>query len=233
MQKMKTTILLAVAVAFVGLPSSSCLPVSPGVMPRAFATERNEMFAPEMASKNKDFEDPDARMEFAVQWAIAIAMDPVHGYSQGGENATVSHPYTGSREGPDYDCASFVYHALDCAGFDIIAAWRKNPFFYGVYNGKQETGDADTVWIDLQLVGGFSKYSWENIRHGLKRGDILCEAGNHIAIYIGNGKTVEARGVENPRGGDWRSGDQGGEIDIYDMEDHDWTEVYRYTGRTK
>ena len=48
----------------------------------------------------------DSRVESAVEWAIEIAKDDTHGYSQGAENATPSHPYTGSREGPDYDCCA-------------------------------------------------------------------------------------------------------------------------------
>ncbi|SDG68890.1 NlpC/P60 family protein [Selenomonas sp. WCT3] len=174
-------------------------------------------------------QQPD--MEKAVQWAMSIADDPRHGYSQGAENATASCPYTGSREGPDYDCSSLVYHALDHAGFPIIAAWQKNPDFYRLYNGKQETGDADTIWPDMQRIGGFTRYSWAAVKDDLKRGDILCKPDAHVAIYIGNGKTVEARGVNNPRGGSWRTGDQGGEIDYYSAYGRNWTEVYRYTGK--
>ena len=174
---------------------------------------------------------PDSRVEAAVQWALAIAGDPAHGYSQGAENATSSSPYTGSREGPDYDCSSLVYHAFDRAGFPIIAAWHKNPAFYKLYDGKQYSGDADTIWTDLKVVGGFSKYAWSSVKDSLVRGDILCNPEQHVAIYIGNGKTVEARGVQNPRGGDWRTGEQGGEIDIYEAQGRNWTEVYRYTGK--
>ena len=171
----------------------------------------------------------DQNMEKAVQWAIAIAKDPVHGYSQGEENATESHPYTGSRESPDYDCSSLVYHALDYAGFDIIAAWQQNPAYWNRYHGQQETGDADTIWTDLQVIGGFTRYAWNDIKDHLNRGDILCTPKHHVAIYIGDGKTVEARGVNNPRGGDWVTGDQGGEIDIYEAYGRGWTEVYRFT----
>lgn len=181
-------------------------------------------------SRGSDTIAPDPRIEKAVAWAIAIAKDPSHGYSQGAENATSSSPYTGSREAPDYDCSSLVYHALQQAGFPIIEAWHKNPDFQKLYQGKQYSGDADTVWPDLQVIGGFTKYSWNEVKDHLMRGDILCNPQQHIAFYIGNGKTVEARGVNNPRGGDWRSGDQGGEIDIYDAQGRSWTEVYRYTG---
>ena len=170
-------------------------------------------------------------MEKAVVWALQIAADNRHGYSQGAENATANNPYTGSREGPDYDCSSLVYHALEHAGFPIIAAWQKNPDYYKLYNGKQLTGDADTIWPDLQKIGGFTKYSWSEVKDNLQRGDILCRPEAHVAIYIGNGKTVEARGVNNPKGGEYRTGDQGGEIDCYSAYGRGWTEVYRYTGK--
>ncbi|WP_074573294.1 NlpC/P60 family protein [Selenomonas ruminantium] len=170
-------------------------------------------------------------MEKAIEWAMGIAADNRHGYSQGKENATASRPYTGSREGPDYDCSSLIYHALDQAGFPVIAAWQKNPAYWSRYQGKQLTGDADTLWTDLQKLGGFQKYPWYAVKNSLQRGDILCNPGYHIAIYVGNGWTVEARGVNNPIGGDWRTGDQGGEIDCYSAYGRGWTEVYRYTGK--
>lgn len=173
------------------------------------------------------------KIEKAVVWAIGIAKDQSHGYSQGKENATASCPYTGSREGPDYDCSSLVYHALDYAGFDIINAWKKNPNYMGLYGGKQETGDADTIWTDLQTIGGFKKYSWKAVKNNLQRGDIVCIPEHHVAIYIGNGMVVEARGVRNPKGGDWVTGDQGGEIDFYTPFDRNWVEVYRYIGKNK
>lgn len=175
----------------------------------------------------------DVRMENALKWAIDVAENDRHGYSQGAENATSARPYTGSREGPDYDCASLIYHALEHAGFPIIAAWQKNPAYQDLYQGKQKTGDADTIWQDLEQVGGFTRYSWDDVKDDLRRGDILCRPEIHVAFYIGNGKTVEARGVNNPRGGEWRSGDQGGEIDFYNAHGRSWTEVYRYTGRVR
>lgn len=173
----------------------------------------------------------DSRVETAVQWAIEIANDPIHGYSQGVENATPSRPYTGSREGPDYDCASLIYHAFQHAGFDIIGAWHKNPEYMSRYNGRQYSGDADTLWADLQTLGGWKKFSWAEVADNLQRGDILCRPQFHVAIYKGDGLTVEARGVNNPTGlGSYETGDQGGEIDFYDAYGRGWTEVYRYVG---
>ena len=167
------------------------------------------------------------RVEKAVQWAIDIAVDPTHGYSQGAEYP----PYQGTRDDPDYDCSSLVYYAFDYAGFNIIDNWQqKNPKYWSRYNGRQEVGDADTIWEDLSCDGGWKKFSWNEIKEDLQRGDILCLPSHHVAIYIGDGKTVEARGVNNPRGGSYVTGDQGGEIDFYDAYNRGWTEVYRYTG---
>ena len=173
----------------------------------------------------------DSRVESAVQWAIEIANDETHGYSQGAENATPSHPYTGSREGPDYDCSSLVYHAFNHGGFNIIDNWHRNPLYMSRYNGRQYSGDADTIWDDLSIDGGWAKYSWAEIADNLQRGDILCRPQFHVAIYMGDGLTVEARGVNNPTGlGRYETGDQGGEIDFYDAYGRGWTEVYRYVG---
>ena len=171
------------------------------------------------------------RVESAVQWAIDIAKDDTHGYSQGAENATAYNPYTGSRDAPDYDCSSLVYYSFNHAGFHIIENWQKNLKYISRYNGKQRVGDADTIWEDLSVDGGWVKYSWNDIKDNLQRGDILCLPQKHVAIYIGDGKTVEARGVNNPTGmGRYETGDQGGEIDFYPAQGRGWTEVYRYVG---
>jgi len=172
----------------------------------------------------------DSRVEAAVEWALKIAADPAHGYSQGAENATAYNPYTGSREGPDYDCSSLVYHAFEIGGFKIIEAWHQNPKYFSRYSGRQYSGDSDTIWEDLQTLGGWKKFSWDEIKDNLQRGDILNMPQHHVAIYIGSGQTVEARGVNNPRGGGYETGDQGGEIDIYNAHGRGWTEVYRYVG---
>ena len=169
----------------------------------------------------------DPRVETAVLWAIDIANDNSHGYSQGAEYP----PYQGTRDGPDYDCSSLVYHAFQYGGFNLINNWQqKNSKYWSRYNGRQEVGDADTILEDLSIDGGWKKFSWNEIKDNLQRGDILCLPEHHVAIYIGDGKTVEARGVNNPRGGSYATGDQGGEIDFYDAYNRGWTEVYRFTG---
>ena len=165
-----------------------------------------------------------ADVEAAVQFAIDIANDDSHGYSQG------MYPYQGSRENPDYDCSSLVYHAFNHAGFNIIDNWHKNPLFLSRYGGKQYSGDADTIWDDLSIDGGWKKFSWYEVKDNLLRGDILCAPERHVAIYIGDGLTVEAKGVHTPKGGSYETGDQGGEIDFYSAYNRGWSEVYRYVG---
>ena len=115
-----------------------------------------------------------------------IADNNIYDYSQGAENATANHPYTGSREGSGFDCSSLGYYALDYAVFSIIAVWRKNFEYYAQYQGKQITGDADTIWPDMQAVGGFTKYTWNAVKNDLQRGDILSYPDAYVAIYIGN-----------------------------------------------
>ncbi len=205
------------------------------------ADNSNLIYKKTFAAENSVEEIPS--IEKAVRFAEEIAKNPVHGYSQGAENATANNPYTGSREGalperernsvwtPDFDCSSLVYWSLEEGGFPIIEQWQyNNEEFWVRYNGEQYTGDADTVWMDLEVLGGWKKYSWNEIKNNLRRGDILCSLG-HIAFYIGNGQTVEARGVNNPRGGEYRTGDQGGEIDTYQAQGRNWVEVYRYMGK--
>lgn len=189
------------------------------------------MIAASLMFANSAAAQIDSRVESAVQWAIAVAKDDTHGYSQGAANATAYNPYTGSRESPDYDCSALVYHAFNYGGFKIIDAWNKNPRYMSRYNGRQYSGDADTIWTDLNTLGGWQKFSWAEVKDNLQRGDILCLPQHHVAIYIGDGKTVEARGVNNPTGrGRYETGDQGGEIDFYSAYGRGWTEVYRYTG---
>ncbi len=49
----------------------------------------------------------DSRVEAAIQWAISIANDDSHGYSQS------------NRNGPNYDCSSFVSTAFKNGGFSV------------------------------------------------------------------------------------------------------------------
>lgn len=65
----------------------------------------------------------DSRVEKAISWAIAIANDDSHGYSQ-------PHRY-----GPDYDCSSFVSTAFKQGGFNVSSTnttWTMENAFKSV-----------------------------------------------------------------------------------------------------
>lgn len=110
----------------------------------------------------------------AVQWAVNIANDNSHGYSQS------------RRNGPDYDCSSLVITAYKKAGANV-----GNASYTG--NMKAEMTKKDFVWIPWSQIGNTSK---------LKKGDILWKSG-HTEMYIGNNKNVGAhQDYGNPQTGD-------------------------------
>lgn len=112
--------------------------------------------------------------ESAVQWAVNIANDKSHGYSQ-------AH-----RNGPDYDCSSLVITAYKKAGAKVGGATYTG-------NMKSEMTKYDFKWIPWSQIGSTSK---------LQRGDILWKNG-HTEMYIGNNKNVGAhQDYGNPKTGD-------------------------------
>ena len=144
--------------------------------------------------------------EAAVQWAVKIANDQSHGYSQA------------SRWGnPDYDCSSFAISAYKAAGVPIDTA-KVN--YTGNMSGLTQYGFKDVV-KSVNL----------NTGNGLQRGDILWwhKSGNqgHTAIYIGNNQIVHARGQSY---GSPKTGDQGSEIAVTPYYRGSWQHVYRYVG---
>lgn len=139
-----------------------------------------------------------------VTWAVNIANDNSHGYSQA------------VRWAPDYDCSSFVISALESAGFPMRA--------YGAsYTGNM--GQA------LKACG-FVKVKGVNLASsaGLIRGDILLNPVTHTEIYIGDNKAVGAHCSET--GGKYgKVGDQtGNEISVQTYRNKNYTEVWRYGG---
>ena len=126
-------------------------------------------------------------IERYVQWAIDIANDSSHGYTQDLER----------RWGyPDYDCSSLVISAVRSVGLKTgDAAWTGN------------------MRSELTKYG----FVWHWGTSGLRRGDILLvhnSSRQHTEIYIGKGKTVGAHIAET--GGIYGvGGDQTGhEIDV-------------------
>ena len=142
--------------------------------------------------------------EAALAWAIDIANDQSHGYSQT------------NRNGPDYDCSSLVLTAFRKAGADTGNA---------TYTGNMRTellkhGFAD-VTASINLASGAN----------LKPGDILLYhlsgTAGHTALYAGQGQIVHARGQSY---GSSKPGDQGTEITVAPYYRGKWTTVLRYTG---
>lgn len=136
-------------------------------------------------------------IETAVKWAEAIAADNSHGYSQ-------VH-----RNGPDYDCSSFVGTALSNAGFAVSEY-------------------STTRNLEAQLrKAGFKKCSrpW-------KLGDIHLAAGHHVTMSTDSMHIVHASQSETG-GIDGRTGDQTGkEICVRSYYDIPYSNLvhYRYTG---
>ena len=141
--------------------------------------------------------------ESATQWAINIANDKTHGYSQQ------------NRWGPNYDCSSFAISAYKQAGANTGQATYTGNMSDLLNHGFSEV----TKSVNL------------NTGSGLQPGDILYyhKSGNigHTAIYAGANKIVHARGQSY---GSSRTGDQGTEIAVCPYYRGSWEHVYRYTG---
>lgn len=109
-----------------------------------------------------------------VTWALNIANDDTHGYSQV------------NRWSPDYDCSSFVISALEYAGFRIKS------------NGGSYTGNL----MSALLRCGFKLVQDKTLQRGdilLTHTD----ARQHTAIYVGEMLIVHARGASgHPESGD-------------------------------
>jgi len=140
--------------------------------------------------------------EKALEWALGIASDQAHGYSQT------------NRNGPDYDCSSLVLKAYKQAGVDIGNA---------TYTGNM---------VSELTAHGFKKVSVNfDTCAGMEPGDILLYhkggTAGHTAMYAGNGQIVHARGQSY---GSPKTGDQGTEIAVTPYYRGQWATVLRYTG---
>lgn len=133
-----------------------------------------------------------------VDWAVSIAKDDKHGYSQ---------PNRGGD--PDYDCSSFVWAALHHAGFDV----GSSPF---------NTDGMDSVL----KAAGFERSDFRDVA-SLQAGDVVWADG-HTEIYMGDGEFVgahwdERHGIEGRTPGD-QTGD---EIGVTSTLNARYTRVYR------
>lgn len=142
-------------------------------------------------------------IESAVSWARQIAADDSHGYDQ-------AH-----RQGPDYDCSSFVISAFKQAGLPLKATYTGN-----MRSDMLQRGFADVT----QRVNRATSA-------GLVVGDVLLNERNHTALYIGNGRLVQASINERGTTTGGKTGDQTGrEIAERSYYNYPWDCVLRYVG---
>ena len=107
-------------------------------------------------------------IDSAVTWAIGIAKDNSHGYSQN------------VRWGPSYDCSSLVISAYQQAGVPVKS------------RGASYTGNMRSVFKSC----GFVEVPKPWTTATLKKGDVLLNEASHTVLYIGNGQIVNARTSE-------------------------------------
>lgn len=146
-------------------------------------------------------------IEQAVAWAIDIANDQSHGYSQ----------EAGQRWGPDYDCSSFVISAFQQAG---VALREAGASFTGNMRGPMIA----CGFVDVTYAVGL------DTGYGLEPGDVLLNYAAHTCLYIGGGRVANCRTNEgHPQPGD----QSGNEIRIqpyWDGSPNRWNCVLRYKG---
>lgn len=135
----------------------------------------------------------------AMNWMVHIAEDNSHGYSQQ------------NRWGPDYDCSSLVVSAYEKAG---VAMKSK-----GIMNSSSMTDS------NMRKAGFTNVTSSCDLKtgSGMQQGDVLWRSG-HVAMYIGNGRLVEA----SSNRGHPQAGDQTGTEIKTDKYRTGFTKVFRH-----
>lgn len=134
----------------------------------------------------------------AVNYAISIAVDDSHGYQWGGW-------------GPDYDCGHLIIMAWEHAGVHVRSAGA-------TYTGNMRPSflacGFDDVTGSVNLASGA----------GMQIGDVLVNQANHAALYIGNGRIVQARSNLDGIAGD----SSGQEIRTQSYYNYPWDCVLRF-----
>ncbi len=139
-----------------------------------------------------------ALIDRAVDWAVGIANDNSHGYTNG-------------KWGPEYSCISLIMEAFTAAGLDLGKCnIDKLP------NRLIDRGFED-VTAEVDLATG----------QGLAKGDIMWyinpDNHGHTEMYIGSGQMVGARGDTDGKPGD----SKGDEISVAAYQDLGWQRVFR------
>lgn len=138
------------------------------------------------------------KIEDAVKLAVQMASDNSHGYSQS------------NRWGPDYDCSSFIIYVWQSVGVPVKA------------NGASYTGNM----LSAFLQSGFKTIS--PVFDSLQPGDVLLNVIHHTAMYIGDGKIVQATIAETGTVNGTEGDQTGKEIGIFPYYDYPWDHVLRY-----
>lgn len=138
----------------------------------------------------------------AVSWAVGIAQDDSHGYSQS------------NRWGPDYDCSSLVISAYEQAGVPVKEAGA-------TYTGNMRAAFQKCGFSVLFYRSGMT----------LVRGDVLLNERHHVAMYLGDGRIVHASINEKGTITGGTSGDQTGKeicVRSFYTPSYGWDYVLRY-----
>lgn len=135
------------------------------------------------------------KIQKMVDYAVKIANDDSHGYSQSRRWAS---------QGTDRDCSSLMYDAAHHAGYNVTVG----P------SGTHYTG----TMIDDFRKAGFKVYDFDGNLNDLEKGDILVRdpwgEDGHTEMCIGGGKFVGAHSSEYGTA-DGKPGDQtGNEISV-------------------
>lgn len=142
-------------------------------------------------------------IETAVTWAIGIANDDSHGYSQT------------NRDGPDYDCSSLVCWAYYNAGLNTRPGYT--PSTHTMYSVFTAAGFQDVTGTCSLSSGA-----------GMERGDVLLNVQNHTAMHIGSGRMVQASSNRGyPQTGD-QTGTEIYTCSYYNYSGGGWDYVLRY-----
>lgn len=139
----------------------------------------------------------------ALAWAVDIANDDRHGYSQS------------TRWGnPNYDCSSLVISAYEEAGIPVHSKY-----------GATYTGNMRKAFL---ASGQFEWIPWSEVKV-LCKGDVLLDEDSHTEMYYGKSDgqylTVGAHTNRDGRDGD----SSGSEINIKPFSHH-WDGVLHYVG---
>lgn len=140
----------------------------------------------------------------ACAWAVKIAEDDDHGYTNGSW-------------GPEYSCISLVMSAYTEAGLDVGKCNIDKLPDRLINKGFEDV----TAKVDLKTGAGLAK------------GDIMwyvnADKHGHTELYIGGGQMVGARADTDGKPGD----NKGDEISVVAYADLGWQRVFRLAEKTQ